>query len=363
MSDHPAAATLDPELRRILTETSVTVVLLNDERQVVFGQEKLLQLVQADAPPPAGFRAPGDIVRCVNAVASPRGCGTGEGCRLCGAHCAIEQSRGSGRPVTAECRIRYHTDAGVDDLDLSVTASPYRTGGRQYTLLTAHDIGHEKRRRALERVFFHDITNMAAGIAGLADVMRGASDPDELEEMRCAMERSARSLLDEIESQRQLASAESGELTVAARPTNSLELLREVRDALRYHSVAEGRTIAVSPEASPITWMVDPVLLRRVLVNLVKNALEATPAGSCVTVTVSHTADAVTLSVHNHGAIPLEIQRQLFHRSFSTKGPGRGLGTYSVRVLTERYLGGHVSFTSNERDGTFFHVTIPNITG
>jgi hypothetical protein len=44
----------------------------------------------------------------------------------------------------------------------------------------------------------------------------------------------------------------------------------------------------------------------------------------------------------------------MFQRNFSTKGPGRGVGTYSVRLLTERYLGGQVSLLSSPESGTRF---------
>lgn len=55
-----------------------------------------------------------------------------------------------------------------------------------------------------------------------------------------------------------------------------------------------------------------------------------------------------------------EVQLQLFQRSFSTKGQsGRGIGTYSMKLLSERYLGGKVEFTSREPEGTVFTLTIP----
>jgi sensor histidine kinase regulating citrate/malate metabolism len=50
---------------------------------------------------------------------------------------------------------------------------------------------------------------------------------------------------------------------------------------------------------------------------------------------------------------------QIFQRSFSTKGTGRGIGTYSVKLLTEKYLQGEVSFISTKEFGTTFYITIP----
>jgi sensor histidine kinase regulating citrate/malate metabolism len=63
--------------------------------------------------------------------------------------------------------------------------------------------------------------------------------------------------------------------------------------------------------------------------------------------------------VHNDAPIPREVRLQIFQRAFSTKGPGRGLGTYSMKLLSQRYLGGDVSFTSSEEGGTTFKARYP----
>ncbi len=56
--------------------------------------------------------------------------------------------------------------------------------------------------------------------------------------------------------------------------------------------------------------------------------------------------------------IPYDVQLQLFQRSFSTKGIGRGIGTYSIKLLTENYLKGSVNFISNENEGTLFTIEL-----
>ena len=63
--------------------------------------------------------------------------------------------------------------------------------------------------------------------------------------------------------------------------------------------------------------------------------------------------------VHNPTTMPREVQLQVFKRSFSTKGSSRGLGTYSVKLLTQRYLQGRVWFTSSPEEGTTFRVWLP----
>lgn len=66
------------------------------------------------------------------------------------------------------------------------------------------------------------------------------------------------------------------------------------------------------------------------------------------------------LWVRNPTVMAHTVQLQVFQRSFSTKGEGRGLGTYSIKLLTERFLKGKASFTSKEGTGTEFRITIPS---
>ena len=105
----------------------------------------------------------------------------------------------------------------------------------------------------------------------------------------------------------------------------------------------------------------DPTLLGRVVGNLIKNALEASRAGGTVAIRAENLSSQTVISVHNFGVIPREVQLQLFQRSFSTKGgQGRGVGTYSVRLFTEQYLGGEVKFESTDEVGTSFTLVVPN---
>ena len=69
--------------------------------------------------------------------------------------------------------------------------------------------------------------------------------------------------------------------------------------------------------------------------------------------------DDVRFWVHNPMFMPPSVRLQIFKRSFSTKGSGRGLGSYSVKILTECYLKGKVGFTSSKEGGTTFFVILP----
>ena len=91
---------------------------------------------------------------------------------------------------------------------------------------------------------------------------------------------------------------------------------------------------------------------------MLKNALEATDEGAAVSIGCKDKKDKVLFWVHNNEFIPRDVQLQIFKRSFSTKGSGRGLGTYSMKLLTIKYLKGSIYFTSNKDEGTFFFVEL-----
>jgi sensor histidine kinase regulating citrate/malate metabolism len=92
---------------------------------------------------------------------------------------------------------------------------------------------------------------------------------------------------------------------------------------------------------------------------MLKNALEATVKGQAVTMGCELVEDKVQFWVLNPGHIPPDVQSQVFKWSFSTKGKNRGLGTYSMRMLSERYLDGRVYFSSTPAEGTKFVAVYP----
>ena len=140
---------------------------------------------------------------------------------------------------------------------------------------------------------------------------------------------------------------------------NSLSLLYELAAAYANHEVAIGRALVVEPGTPAICFESDKALVRRVVGNMIKNALEASHPGQQVTVSCRQTDGSVEFTVHNPNEMPRSVQLQVFQRSFSTKGNGRGLGTYSMRLLTEQFLHGSVGFASAAEEGTTFFARYP----
>jgi hypothetical protein len=350
----------DPLGLAVLEAMSVPAAVLNSQRQVVLGNHAFLDLLGlADFSAILALR-PGEAMGCIRADRGPGGCGTSEHCAACGAVGAILGSLSTRRSVERECRVctRDGTDGGA--LDLLAKATLVAVGGEDFVILVLQDISSEKRRGVLERVFFHDVLNSCGGIRGLAEMLvEDDLDPETERGIRRDLHTLSGTVIDEITAHRQMLAAERGELQVRLTEVPARDVLEDLVALYRYHPVADRRELRIG-SCSQGPLCTDVGLLRRVLGNLVKNALEATAPGGHVTVSAEHVGSDVRFSVHNPGTIPGHVKLQIFQRSFSTKrGEGRGVGTYSVKMFGERHLGGQVAFTSDEPAGTCFTVTLP----
>lgn len=342
----------------MLNSVPAGIFILNRNRQIVFANRGGLAMAGLVDQAPALGKRPGEALQCVHARDAAAGCGTSEFCRTCGAVKAILASQG-GRPDVQECRVTRQPRG--DALDLRVQAAPFEAGGMPLTIFSVTDISDEKRRKALERIFFHDILNTAGGIKGFSELLKDAG-VEEARKYKDVIFSLSKMIVDEINSQRTLVSAENNELTVHPSAIRSLEILGEVAELYRHHEAAAGRNILIDPNARDAVLETDRALLQRVLGNMIKNALEACGPGGNVTAGCGAQGGRVEFLVHNPGEMPRDVQLQIFQRSFSTKGIGRGLGTYSIKLLSERYLNGAASFTTGA-GGTTFMVSFPAAPG
>ena len=106
---------------------------------------------------------------------------------------------------------------------------------------------------------------------------------------------------------------------------------------------------------------VDPEQLRRVVINLVDNAIEATDRRGAIAVETSHDSpnSLVRVTVADTGAgIPAEEREKLFLPYYSTKGRGSGLGLAIVRRIVAEH-GGNIDVTDNVPRGTRFTIELP----
>ena len=103
----------------------------------------------------------------------------------------------------------------------------------------------------------------------------------------------------------------------------------------------------------------DPNQMKQVLINLVKNALEAIDGGGVITLTTSSQDGQVQLSVQDNGkGIDPEIMPNIFNPFFTTKKTGTGLGLAVINKIIEDHHG-TINVKSTKGQGTVFTIHLP----
>jgi signal transduction histidine kinase len=104
----------------------------------------------------------------------------------------------------------------------------------------------------------------------------------------------------------------------------------------------------------------DPQLLKRVLVNLVTNAVQAMPDGGKLTINAEvNSQGQVVVIVEDTGVgIPEKIKPQIFTPLFTTKPRGQGFGLAVCKRVIEAH-GGYINFESQEGKGAKFTIQFP----
>ncbi len=348
-----------PYLVPMLEAFPTMAVVLNQDREIVLHNVRFAEAMPSGTHDRLlGLRL-GEAVGCLNEKAAPGGCGTGEACSLCGAVLAMFEAQKGNRAIQ-ECRILAEEDgqpAGA--YDFRVLAVPLTIGDDDVTIFSLLDISSEKRRQVLERVFFHDVLNTAGGVKSLSELFHLVSQAEYdglIEDLGGLSDQ----LIEEIQTQRDLIAAERDEISASLRPISTHDMLDHVHALYRFHSLAQGRFIEVENRAEGVVLTSDATLLARAIGNLVKNALEASAEGETITLHAARCdANTVEFGVHNRAVISRDVLLQMNQRSYSTKGVGRGIGMYSVRLIVERVLGGRVTVTSEEGRGTTVSVCLP----
>ncbi len=338
--------------KSVIDDMPYLFMVLNDCRQIIYTNKSVLDFLNCKLEDIQGKR-PGEALGCIHADEYDGGCGTSLFCKNCGAVNAILSALQRMQKME-ECRL---TTVGGVSFDLRVWTYPLPIIDKKYVAFICNDISDEKRRRALERIFFHDVLNTAGGIQGAVGKLSEQTYHTP-EIARCIMDMTSE-MINEIKAQKDLAAAEANELLVNQEMVSTRDMIAHVVHLYRNHLVCKDRHIAISPDCREYTFYSDTVLLFRVLGNMLKNALEASKNGETVTISCCCRGNRILFEVHNPGYIQEDVQLQIFQRSFSTKGNGRGLGTYSMKMLSSRYLGGDVYFTSTPDQGTVFTASYP----
>ncbi len=182
-------------------------------------------------------------------------------------------------------------------------------------------------------------------------------------------------LRDQPEAQRLAQQVASGIADLNHLVTNLLEFTRTqtprraaidccalLEDALRYTADlrAASRVVLERRYATPVVpALADPDLLRPVLLNLVRNAVQAMPDGGTLTVAAADEGGRARIAVADTGhGIPAGAREDIFRPFFTTRTRGTGLGLSVARGLLVA-MGGEIRVDSEVGRGTTFTVVLP----
>ncbi len=345
----------DSIYKAMLDKIPELVLILNRHREVVFANKKTLNTLDLKSIEDILGKRPGEIFGCLHAEEAETGCGDSNACRYCGAVISIKAGL-KGKENEDECLIL--SKKSLDAFEMKVASSPFTMNGEDFVVFTLSDISDSKRRELLERLFFHDIMNTATGISTLSHLLN-IKLPDEYSKYKQLAGDFSNKLIDEIKSQRQIVEAERGSLKIDLQDTITCDIIGYTANMAKLYNLQQDQ-LQIDPNLEKVEFITDRALLSRVLTNLIKNAYEAEYHGGNITVSCYKTmTDSICFTVHNPSVMPDSVRERIFKRSFSTKGEGRGLGTYSIKLLTEKYLKGKVHFESKHPEGTTFFIELP----
>lgn len=210
-----------------------------------------------------------------------------------------------------------------------------------------------------EQVLLHDLLNTISALSSSMEVIEAFPDQVDKNKYLDNIRRGIEYLSEEIRNQQKILLAEQGLLGVKPESITSMPLLTELTESLGPYAAVREKTIQIAPDSVDFAVATDRLLLRRIVYNMIKNAVEA--SGTSNVVLIGSGFDdrgSREIWVHNDGYIPKEAQEHVFSPGISSKGERRGYGTYSMKLLS-RSIRAEVGFSSSQSMGTMFFVRIP----
>ena len=242
------------------------------------------------------------------------------------------------------CNIQLSTSKG--EVQLLVRASVMQLGERQVRILALNDIRNELDEKELDswiklvRVLTHEIMNSIAPISSLSETFLKRKDVvgTPLYDGIRAIHETSVGLISFVDSYRKFSSLQKP----SPEPFYLLDLLRQIEGL----TLVPGNIIlSLQVEPAELMLYADPNLIRQVLINLIKNAVQAIDGekGRIHVRAYSSADEHVFVYVSNDGpAIPEVEAEQIFVPFFTTRSEGSGIGLSLSRQIM-KLSGGSIS--------------------
>lgn len=237
-------------------------------------------------------------------------------------------------------------------------------------MLLAIDVTEQRQqmqlREEMERIARHDLRSPTANIVGMSRILETeAGLNEEFQPLAEIVRKTSERMIRQIDTSLTLIRLETGSLKADAHPFNLSSAINAAIGDLNQQIEDKGLTIVCLLDDEPlqeensIVCYGEASLIITMFSNLLKNAAEAAPNNTTITISISEDSRFITTKIHNMGEIPVSIRDTFFDR-YATYGKqhGTGLGTYSARLIASA-SGGDISFTTSEEKGTTLITTLP----
>lgn len=253
----------------------------------------------------------------------------------------------------------------IQSIDLTLNKEPFR-------LITFQDIQSELEEQELVawqkliRILTHEIMNSVAPIASLSSTIKdvlnnnGSVSPNTLDQIKNSVgviQKRSEGLLDFTETYRSLTRIPPPKFQLV----EGQQLIKEVQTLFQTDLEQYQIEFKIDAPSDPVHFQGDPNLLEQVLINLVKNAMDAVKKKDNPKIVVSlQRVSKGKISIQiadNGGGIPDEIMEQIFVPFFTTKDEGSGIGLSLSRQIMRLHKGS-IDLQSEQGTGTVVTLVI-----
>jgi len=245
----------------------------------------------------------------------------------------------------------------------SLTAFPQKNerGSIEFICEYGHDITADKKLKELEdeinAITRHDLKSPAISAVNTARLIQDDGNlTRDQRELLTELEKSGQHMLEIINQTLTLHKIEKGQYRAELHELDCVAVARDVRACFSGQQESGGCLIrllvqgrdAVKDDTCLV--MAEENLLRTALMNIVKNACEASPPGREVTIAICG-QKRKTIAVGNAGAVPPEVRDDFFGKYVTFGKPGgTGLGTYSARKMVEA-MNSRIAMNTSDEPG------------
>jgi two-component system sporulation sensor kinase A len=251
-------------------------------------------------------------------------------------------------------------------IPVEISAKPFKLNSRRMVISIARDMTERKKTEEFLRYteslsmigelsagIAHEIRNPLTSIRGFVQLLYSQSKMNrELQEIILSEVDRINSIISEL-------LLLGKELPSERADCNLVQLLRQIVVLLNGQAHMTGNEIVMYTDLASLPLRCADNKLKQVFINVLKNAIEASPHGAEITVELNREGDTGVIRIADTGpGIPEELLNHIGSPFFTTKSEGNGLGVMISKKIIHNHMG-TLQFKMNKPTGTIVEITLP----